>query len=101
MKDSIPETEIHHVHEIVIQEHLEPVIGSKGKFRFRKIEEAPTMDKNGVSDSSLLDLFDKKLNSLKGSMKNLIKDFSTWQTSIADRKRDMRDLESRVTELEN
>ena len=43
------------------------------------------MDKNGVSDSSLLDLFDKKLNSLKGSMKNLVKDFSTWQTSIADR----------------
>ena len=66
------------MHDIVVAEHLEPVIGQQGKFKFKSARgiETQEMDINGISDRNLLKLFDNKISSLKGHVKSLTKDFN-------------------------
>ena len=101
MQGTVSESEMAQVREIVLQEHLEPIIGSKDKYRLKnnpKFDEVQTAD---ISDKNLLHLFDQKLSTLKQSMKNFIKDFSSWQTVQGEKNRQIRDLDSRISELES
>lgn len=90
--------------EILEQDFLHKVPNNPNRVKFKRVGSnnvVEEMDKLGMSDRALLDLFDKKLSNLKNSMKNLVQDFSTWQTSLADKSRFIRDIDARVTELEN
>ena len=49
----------------------------------------------------MMDFFDQKLTTAKKSIKNLLIDFSTWQTNLAEHKRTVREMDRRVEAMEN
>lgn len=54
MHGTINEAELAQVHDIVVTEHLEPVVGLQGKYRFKSDKEEQSLDVMGVSDRNLL-----------------------------------------------
>lgn len=54
MHGTISEAELAQVHDIVVTEHLEPVVGLQGKYRFKSVKEDQSLDVMGVSDRNLL-----------------------------------------------
>ena len=54
MHGTINEAELAQVHDIVVSEHLEPVAGVQGKYRFKNDTEEQGLDIMGMSDRNLL-----------------------------------------------
>jgi len=83
---------------------MTPVNGNPKQYRFKSSSVGSVIEEIGqfaMSDNTLLELFDKKLSNLRGCVKNLMQDFSSWQASFADKNRTIRDIDARVTELES
>ena len=48
------------------------------------------------NDRHLLQTFDAKIKNIRSNIRNLSADFSTWQTTLAEQKRMMKNLSNRV-----
>jgi len=83
---------------------MTPVNGNPKQYRFKSSSVGGVIEEIGqfaMSDNTLLELFDKKLSNLRGCVKNLMQDFSSWLASFADKNRTIRDIDARATELES
>ena len=61
LRGTVNEAELGHVHDIVVAEHLEPVTGLQGKYKFKNDKAEQGLDFMGLSDRNLLQLFDTKV----------------------------------------
>ena len=86
------------VRDVIINEFLQPSMREQGKFILKKLEDSAI--RLDMADKQLLDFFDKKLTHTKKGMKNLLIDFSTWQASLQEHKRSLREMERRVENIE-
>ena len=68
-----------------------------GKYKFQK---APAEVQLDVTDKQVLELFDQKMRAVKSNVKNLLVDFSSWQTEFIQQKRTIREMNNRLTTME-
>jgi len=55
---------------------------------------------DGEDPNFMLKIFDAKLVNVKGNLKNLHADFSSWQTTFSEQKRTIRELSHRIDAMD-
>ena len=103
MRD-LGKNEMKQIKQIVIQQHLRPSLKRPGLFNLVSLktqEHLPAGAGMEENDRHMLQAFMAQVKNIRSNIRNITADFSTWQTTLSEHKRMMKNLSNRVEQIED